>query len=177
MPVARYSACETDWHKRQQPAAAACGVPPVANVAPEILAGIYQHYPDDHCKTYELTYLSVETAETWCRTCRLASMLYVLTSGGTATHLCKDIVQFTRMSHSNFTTSQLVLYHYCYHRAQLVPGKRFTLSDLLDKPSSQVFFPSSPQHVSSFFIAQRAHSAFPKCLIRFLRPSSFIEFC
>lgn len=38
-------------------------------------------------KRHTITHLSVQTAETWCRMCRLASMLYVLTKGGTETHL------------------------------------------------------------------------------------------
>lgn len=38
-------------------------------------------------ETRHNTHLREQTADTWCRTCRLASMLYVLTKGGTATHL------------------------------------------------------------------------------------------
>ena len=34
MPIVRYSACELAWHRWEEPAAAACGVVPVAAVVP-----------------------------------------------------------------------------------------------------------------------------------------------
>ena len=61
-----------------------------------------------------------------------------------------------------------VNYHHFYFPAQLVVGG-FTLSDLLDKPWSQVgVVPSPPRYVPSIFIAHRVQhshcsSAFIEC--------------
>ena len=41
-PVARYSACETAWHRWEQPVVAACGVVPVADIGPVFPAGTYR---------------------------------------------------------------------------------------------------------------------------------------
>ena len=43
MPVARYSACELEWH-RWKLVVSVCGVVPVFAVVPIVPAGAYRHY-------------------------------------------------------------------------------------------------------------------------------------
>ena len=49
MPVARHTACEIAWHKREQRVVAVCRVMPVAAaIVPVFPAGTYRHYRGVH---------------------------------------------------------------------------------------------------------------------------------
>ena len=141
VPVAPYGACETAWDRREQPVVAVCGVVPGVAIVPLIPSIV--HIQALQRKTKNLILFGH----------------HFQSPAQSVKDLCTRITTFFSFS---FGSSLLV---------SSSIRQTFTLSDLLDKPSSQVTSPLPPGTRLHFY--RGYSSAFP--LLSFVSSSNCVD--